>query len=99
MEFLIKKLVKDTYIENRIKTICSFNNTKCIFSQGKIISIKKTNVSFIEPHRVEIDYLGVKIVVIYFDKDNMFLFDRTKPITALKLDKLLKSIKNEANNG
>ncbi|HOO68128.1 MAG TPA: hypothetical protein PLC53_02035 [Bacilli bacterium] len=95
MEFLIKKLRKDEYIEKRIKTICSFNNTSCNFVQGKIIGVKKTNVSFIEPHRAEINYLRIKLVIIYFDKDNIFLFDRTIPITILKLDKLLKIIKDE----
>ena len=94
MEYFTEKLINDEYFENRISTICSFNNAKCIFNDGKIIKIKETNVSIIEPHQVMVKWKQYKILLLYFDKDNMFLYDRTMPITLNELDKLLKEIRS-----
>ncbi len=47
MEFFSKKLVRSKEIENKIKFACSFNNEKCEFEQGRILTPDKTNI--IEP--------------------------------------------------
>ena len=57
------------------------------------MTIDKTNVSFIEPHRVNISVKGKKILLLYFDKDNLFLYDRSMPITIAQLTNLLKVLK------
>lgn len=92
MDFTYKKLVKDKSFEKRIEITCAMNSAKCEFIQGKIIDVNKTNISFIEPHRINITIKSHKLLVIYFDKDNMFLYDRTMPITIKKLVALLKAI-------
>ncbi len=74
--------------------MCSFNNAKCIFTQGKILGVENTNISFIEPHKVDVTIKGKKLILIYFDKDNLFLYNRTMPITIKQLDTLLKAIKS-----
>ena len=94
MEFLIENLIKSEGFENRIKTLCSFNNVKCDFRQGRILTIKNTNISFIEPHKIDITIKDKKILIIYFDKDNVFLYSRRIPISIKKLDILIKEIKN-----
>ena len=55
MDFLIEDLNKIDWFETKIKTVCSFNNVKCEFQQGKILTIKNTNICFIEPHKVNIN--------------------------------------------
>lgn len=81
MEFLSKKLVKDEKFENRIKLICSYNYANCKIKQGRIISIKKTNISFIELHKIIIKISNYAFLIIYYDKDNLFLYDRSMPIS------------------
>ena len=96
MKFLIKKLNKRESFENKIRLTCSYNYAKCEFLQGKIISIKKTNISIIEPHKVIIRIMNYSLLVIYYDEDNMFLLNRSMPIDIKQLEKILKHIKSEA---
>ena len=93
MDFSIQDLNQSVEFENRIKMTCSFNHAKCSFKQGRIITIKNTNISLIEPHRVEVAIKGQKLLLLYFDKDNMFLYNRTMPIDIKKLEELLKAVK------
>ena len=66
---------------------------KCEFRQGRILNVKNVNVSFLESHRIEISIKGKKLLLIYFDKNNLFLYNRTMPITLKQFDALLKDIK------
>ncbi len=93
MEFEIADLNKSDELEKKIMITCSFNHCKCSFRQGRILSIKNTNINFIGPHKVEINYKGKKIVLIYFDKNNLFFYNRTMPIDNKKLDAILKELK------
>lgn len=99
MEFSYKKSRRDEQFEKRIKITCDMNSAKCKFIQGKIIDVNKTNISFIEPHRINITIKSHKLLVIYFNKDNLFLYDRTMPITIKKLVILLKAISTGEYNG
>lgn len=95
--FFTDFLPKDEKFENKIRIICSFNNLKCEFLQGRILTVNNTNVSFIEPHKIEITIKSKKIILLYFNKDNLFLYNRTMPITTKQLDTLLKDIKNKVS--
>lgn len=92
MEFTYKKLIKDEQFEKRIEITCAMHSAKCKFIQGKIIDIDDTNISFIEPHRIDITIKSHKLLVLYFDRDELFLYDRTMPITIKKLVMLLENI-------
>ena len=93
MNFLVEDLNKIDRFEKKITTICSFNNVKCNFIQGKILTLRGTNISFIEPHRIEIQIKNKKIILIYFDEKNLFLFNRTLPLSTKQIDTLIKEIK------
>lgn len=95
MEFECEKFIKSEALEKRIETICSFNNAKCTFKQGRILKVKTTNICFIEPHRVDIIVKDKKILLIYFDRNNLFLYNRTMPINLKQLDLLLKYIRGK----
>lgn len=96
-KFFTDFLPKDEKFENKIRIICSFNNLKCEFLQGRILTVNNTNVSFIEPHKIEITIKSKKIILLYFNKDNLFLYNRTMPITTKQLDTLLKEIKSKVS--
>jgi len=98
MEFSYKNLRKDESFEKRIQITCNINKAKCEFMQGKIIKVNNMNVSFIEPHKIIVKIKTHKLLILYFDKDNMFLYDRTIPITIQQLTKLLKNMCVENNN-
>lgn len=42
--------------------------------------------------RIEITIKSHKLLVLYFDRDELFLYDRTMPITIKKLVMLLENI-------
>lgn len=97
MEFECEQFIKSEALEKRIETICSFNNAKCVFNQGRILKVKTINICFIEPHRVDITIKNKKLLLIYFDRDNLFLYNRTMPIKLKQLDILLKYIRGKIN--
>lgn len=93
MEYEIQDLNKDEKLEKRIVTTCMFNNVKYQFQQGRILKVKNTNVSLVEPHKINITIKNKDIIVIYYNKENMFLYNRSIPITIKQLDTLIKDIK------
>ncbi len=95
MYFNEENLVRCEELENKIKIICSFNNVKYNFKRGRVLKVSNTNVNFIEPHRIDI-IIGEKLIIlIYFNANNLFLYNRTMPITTKQLDSLIKKIKNK----
>ena len=95
MNIFSKNLIKSEELEKRIRMICSYNYSKCEIIQGRILTLENTNISFIEPHRIIINILNYKLLVIYYDKENVFLYNRSMPIDYKKLERLLKTIKSE----
>ncbi|MBE6159138.1 MAG: hypothetical protein E7159_04875 [Firmicutes bacterium] len=94
MVYEIQDLNKDEKLEKRIVTTCKFNNVKYTIQQGRILKIVNTNISLIEPHKFSITIKGKDIIVIYFNKENMFLYNRSIPLTVKQLDTLIKDIKS-----
>lgn len=92
-------LRRNEKFERKIRIACDFHSAKYEFTQGKIINLDKVNVSVIEPHRFLIEVNGKKILVLYFDEDNMFLYNRSIPIDMKRLNKILSSMKDEVQNG
>lgn len=86
-------LRRNEKFEKRIKIACAFHSAKYEFKQGRILNVDRTNVSFIEPHRFLIKLNGKKILVLYFDEDNMFLYNRRMPIDMKKLNLILDTMK------
>ena len=62
------KLEIDDNLRKKIEIICSFNNLKPKFINGTIRNIDKTNLSYIEPHRVIIDNINY----LLFNEHNYF---------------------------
>ncbi len=80
--------------ERKIRIACDFHSAKYKFTRGRILNVDKVNVSFIEPHKFLIELNSNKIIVIYFDEDNMFLYNRTMQIDMKKLNLILDTMKS-----
>ena len=94
MEFKVKDLIRDLEFEKKLKTICNFNNAKCEFIGGRILDIKGTNISLMEAHRIEIAVNGKNLLLLYYDKDNLFLYDRSMQISIKQFCRLLEEIRS-----
>ena len=95
MNIFSEKLVQYEDLEKKVEIICSYNNLKCEFIQGRILNVEATNISFIEPHRIIIKIKNEKLLLIYYDKHNLFLYNRYMPLDIKQLDTILKSIKGK----
>ncbi len=70
MQIIKEKLDIDDELEKRIKNILKFLNIKSKIIKGKIIHIPKTNIAYIEPHRLEIN----EITYLFFNKcENVYI--------------------------
>ena len=73
-----KELVIESELKNKIEFICSFCNTTPIIINGNIRKINKTNLNYIEPHRIII-------------KNNLYLaFNYSSEIYVNNLGKKIK---------
>lgn len=90
------ELKRNERFERKIRIACDFHSAKYEFMQGIILNVDKVNVSFIEPHRFEIKLNRKKILVLYFDEDNMFLYNRRMQIDIKKLNLILDAMKEVA---
>lgn len=66
MQIIKEKLDIDEILENRIKNILKFLNIKSKIIKGNIIHIPKTNIAYIEPHKLVIN----NITYLFFNEYN-----------------------------
>lgn len=66
MKIIKKEILIDEDLKQKLEIICSFANTKPTFINGSIRSIEKTNLNYIEPHRVIIK--GITFLAFNYDK-------------------------------
>ena len=52
INIVCKELKIEEELKKRIEITCDFCNTKPIFINGRIRNIERTNLSYIEPHRI-----------------------------------------------
>ena len=67
MQIIKEKLDIDGVLEKRIKNILKFLNIKSKIIKGNIIHIPKTNIAYIEPHKLVIN----NITYLFFNECNV----------------------------
>lgn len=77
-------------LKQRLEFICQFCKTKPIFINGSIRRIDKSNLNFIEPHRVIIK--GVTFLVFNYSTD-IYIRNLTNKIQISELETYLNTIK------
>lgn len=66
MQIIKEQLDIDEMLEKRIKNILKFLNIKSKIIKGNIIHIPKTNIAYIEPHKLVIN----NITYLFFNECN-----------------------------
>lgn len=73
MKIIKEKLQFEESLKQRLEFICEFAKVKPIFLNGSIRKIEKTNLSYIEPHRVIIK----NTTFLIFNYSNVFNISKT----------------------
>ncbi len=76
-------------LRKRLEFICQFSKTKPTFINGSIRKIDKTNLSYIEPHRIIIK--GITFLVFNYSTD-IDIENLTRKIKISELENYLNTI-------
>ena len=84
-----EELSLEESLKKKINFICEFTNTKPTIISGSIRKIDKTNLIYIEPHRIIIN----NITFLAFNYSNeIFIENLNNKIKLSELDKFVESI-------
>ena len=86
MNIIKKELQFEKSLKQRLEFICEFSKVRPIFING---SIRKTNLSYIEPHRVIIK--NTTFLVFNYSND-VYISNLSKKIKLSELEEYLHSI-------
>lgn len=91
MQIIKEKLDIEETLNKRIKNMLKFLNIKAKVIKGNIISISKTNLAYIEPHKLEIN----NITYLFFNEcENFYINTLEKYIPFSELENYIKTHKN-----
>ena len=76
-------------LKQRLELICEFSNVSPTFINGSIRKIERTNLSYVEPHRVIIK--NTTFLVFNYSND-VYISNLARKIKLSELKKYLKSI-------
>ena len=84
------KLDFDDELKGRLDFICKFVNVKPKYIHGNLINIKKTNIHYVEPHRM----IVMNHVFLFFNYERIvYHFNLNNPIELKDLGNFLKTLK------
>ena len=90
MQIIKEQLDIDEILEKRIKNILKFLNIKSKIIKGNIIHISKTNLAYIEPHKLIIN----EITYLFFNNcENVYINTLEQSISLNELEKHIKANK------
>ena len=84
-----KELEIDNELKNKIEFICSFCNTTPTIINGNIRKVNKTNLNYIEPHRIIIK--GITFLVFNYSNE-IFIENLSNRIKLSDLETLIKTL-------
>ena len=89
VKIIKEELSLEESLKKKIEFICDFTNNKPIIINGSIRKIDKTNLTYIEPHRIIIN----NITFLAFNYSNeIFIENLSNKIKLSELEDYLKSI-------
>ena len=89
MKVIKEELEFEENLKQRIEFICEFAKVTPTFINGSIRKIEKTNLSYIEPHRVIIK--NTTFLVFNYSND-VYISNLTKKIKLSELENYIKSM-------
>lgn len=79
----------DESLKKKLEFICDFCNTTPIFINGSIRKIDKSNLNFVEPHKVIIKNI---IFLVFNYSNDIYIKNLNNKIQLSKLENYIKSI-------
>ena len=95
MHLIKERLAIEENLEKRIKNTLTFLNIKSKIKRGNIINIPKTNLAYIEPHKLEINNITY---LLFNECENVYINTLEKAIPLNKLEDYIKSHKANTKN-
>ena len=89
MKIIKQEIQFEENLKQRLKFICEFSKVSPIFINGSIRKIEKTNISYIEPHRVLVK--DITLLVFNYSND-VYISNLSKKIKLSELENYLKNI-------
>ena len=89
MKIIKEELQFEESLKQRLEFICEFSKVNPIFINGSIRKIDKTNISYIEPHRVIVK--NITLLVFNYSND-VYINNLAKKIKLSELEDYLKTI-------
>ncbi len=90
MVSVIKKEIEiEESLKKKIEFICSFCNTTPIIENGSLRTIERTNLAYVEPHRIIIK--GITFLVFNYET-SIYVEDLSKRLLIKDLEDYIKSI-------
>ena len=89
MQIIKEELQFEESLKQRLEFICEFSKVTPTFINGSIRKIDKTNLSYIEPHRVIIK--NITLLVFNYSND-VYINNLSKKIKLSELEDYLKNI-------
>ena len=91
MHLIKERLDIEESLESRIKNTLKFLNVKSKIERGSIISIKNTNLAYIEPHKLVI---GDITYLLFNDCENVYINDLNDFILLKDLEKHIRNYRS-----
>lgn len=76
-------------LKKKIEFICSFCNTTPIIENGSLRTIERTNLAYVEPHRIIIK--GITFLAFNYET-SIYVEDLSKRLLIKDLEEYIKSI-------
>lgn len=89
MQIVKEELQFDDSLKKRLEFICEFSKVTPTFINGSIRKLEKTNLTYIEPHRVIIK--NITFLVFNYSND-VYVSNLYKKIKLSELEEYLKNI-------
>ena len=87
MQIVKEELQFDDSLKKRLEFICEFSKVTPTFINGSIRKLEKTNLTYIEPHKVIIK--NITFLVFNYSND-VYISNLTKKIKLSELEEYLK---------
>lgn len=89
MKIIKQELQFEKSLKQRLEFICEFAKVTPIFINGSIRKLDKTNLTYIEPHKVIVK--NITFLVFNYSND-VYVSNLTKKIKLSELEEYLKNI-------
>ena len=89
MQIIKEQLQFEESLKQRLEFICEFSKVTPTFINGSIRKIDKTNLSYVEPHRIKIK--NTTFLVFNYSND-VYINNLSKKIKLSELEEYLKNM-------